>query len=297
MENDLRGKLRRSTICAGAVLALAVFSAGQSPTVNIKFEKIVVPGALSTTATGINNAGVIVGYDFDTRGVIHGFMMSNGVVSAIDNPKGTATLCEGINSAGQIVGEYTQPNGNNHGFLYENGVFTDVGIGAISGAFSINDNGVIVGGLLKCGLCQQLGFIFDGTTYTTLNVPGSTFTSATGINNQGTISITAANPSGKYSAYIYDGTSYTKIDAPGYADSYASGINNLGDVSITVDKTVGSRQVEYGGVLSGGQYLFFSYRNIQKELTRSAGINDHRQLVGDFETTTQISGYAAEMGR
>jgi len=279
------------------MLTLALISSAQLFAVNIKFKKIVIPGALSTTATGINDAGVIVGYDLDTSGVAHGFMLSNGIVTTIDDPEGTATLCEGINSSGQIVGEYTQPNGNNHGFLYENGVFTDVGLGVISGAFSINDSGIIVGGYLKCGICQQFGFIFDGTTYTTLNVPGSTLTGPTGINNQGMISITSANQGATYSAYIYDGTNYTKIDAPGYTDSYAGGINNLGDVSITVDKTQGTHQVEYGGVFSGGQYYFFSYRNRENELTRSAGINDHRQVVGDFETDTQISGYAAEMHR
>jgi probable HAF family extracellular repeat protein len=295
MESNVIQKIRRVTICAA--LAFTVFTALQSPAAVVKFKKIVVPGALSTTATGINDAGVIVGYYYDVSGVVHGFMLSEGTAMTIDNPKGTATFCEGVNSNDQIVGEYTQPNGNNHGFLYDHGTFTDVGTGTISGVFSINDSGVMVGGFLKCGLCQQLGFVFDGTTYTTLDVPGSSFTSATGVNNQGTIAITAANSNATYSAYTYDGTSYTRINPPGYSNSYAGGINNLGDVSITVDKTEGNQEVEYGGVLSGGEFFFFSYENHQKELTRSAGINDHRQVVGDFETTKQISGYAAEMVR
>ncbi len=283
-----------ATQLCGVMVALSCLAAAQTPTFNIKFRNIVLPGELATVATGINNSGVVVGWYSDSSGVFHGFEISDGVVTTIDNPKGIATLCEGVNSSGQIVGEYTLPNGNNHGFLYDKGTFTDIGVGAISGASGINDRGEIVGGYLKCGLCAQLGFVFDGSTYTTLSVPGSTFTSATGINNSGTISITAANANAIYSAYIFDGTNYTKIDAPGYTDSYASGINNLGEVSITVDKTHGSSEVEYGGVLSKGQYYFFSYDNRKHELTRIGGINDHRQVVGDYETETEISGYAAQ---
>ena len=277
---------------SSAILGLAILSAAQSPSVNIKFKNIVIPGAIATVATGINNSGVVVGWYSDSSGVFHGFSIASGTVTTIDDPKGTATLCNGINSSGQIVGEYTQPDGNNHGFLYDNGTFTDVGIGVISGASDINDKGEIVGGYLKCGLCAQLGFVFDGTTYTTLNVPGSTFTAATGVNNAGKISITAANENAIYSGYVYDGTNYTKIDAPGYTDTYASGINNLGDVSITVDKS--GEEVEYGGVLSQGKYYFFSYDNGKNELTSAHGINDHRQVVGDYETETEISGYAAQ---
>jgi probable HAF family extracellular repeat protein len=277
-----------------AVIMLASFAAAaETQPAAIKFEQIDITGALFTTATGINNSDDVVGYYVDASGITHGFMLSGNTVTTIDDPNGTATFCESINSSGAIVGEYTQANGNNHGFLYQNGAFTDIGIGVISGAFGINDQGIITGGFLKCGLCEQLGFIFDGTNYTTVNPKGATFVSVTAINNRNTMVVIVADANANYHSYIYDGTTYTKIDAPGFTDTFAFSINNLGDVSMTVQKAEGSKQISYGAVLHQGQYIFFSYQNRQYELTRSYGINDRLQWVGGFETEKAIGAFAA----
>lgn len=258
-------------------------AAADTTAATFHFEEIIVPGSLFTTATGINNSGAIVGYYVDTRGITHGFLLSGSTVTTIDDPNGTATLCKGINSSGAIVGEYTQSNGNNHGFLYQDGTFTDIGIGVISGVSAINDQGVMAGGYLDCSLCAQLGFVYENATYSTLSVQGESFTSTSGINNAGVISVTAGNTSGIYHAYIYSHGNYTKIDARGYADSYATGINNAGDVSMTVFKYQGQKQLQQGAVLHAGHYYFYSYQNNPAILTTGAAINDRREIVGSFE--------------
>jgi len=279
---------------AGAVLAAVTIAvAAQAPSLTIKFKNVAVPGALFTTATGINNSGMLVGYYVDSGGVTHGFMRSGKTVTTIDDPKGIATYCEGINSIGAIVGEYTQSNENNHGFLYQNGVFTDIGMGVISGADGINDQGVIVGAYLECGVCIQLGFIYDGGTYTTLSPTGADYTAAIGINNGGKIAVTVDDASGIFHAYIYNGKKYTNIDAPGYTDSYATAVNNLGDVSMIVDKVEGDNETVDGAILHQGQYIIFNYQNRPNILTRSYGINDHRESVGGFETRQAIGGFVA----
>ena len=269
---------------AGVVLVLAALAgAADLSKVTFHFKNIAIPGALFTTAAGVNNAGTIVGNYVDASGITHGFMLSGTSVTTIDDPNGIATYCEGINSSGAIVGEYTRSNDDNHGFLFQNGVFTDIGMGVISGATAINDLGIIVGGFLDCSVCSQHGFSFDGTTYTTLTVPGETYTGPTGINNKGVVAITGGDTSAVYHAYTYDGTTYTKIDPPGYADSYATGINNLGDVSLTVIKFQGQEESKQGAVLHAGKYFFYNYQNQKATLTSGAGINDHREIVGGYE--------------
>jgi probable HAF family extracellular repeat protein len=93
------------------------------------YTDIVDPSALpsSTVATGINNAGQIVGYYYG-NGLdpgAHGFLYSGGTYTELNDPLAVSgTFAEGINALGQIVGYYVDVNGNTHGFLYSNGQYT-----------------------------------------------------------------------------------------------------------------------------------------------------------------------------
>jgi len=72
--------------------------------VNGIFSRIDVPGAFSTQANGINDAGQIVGDFPDSNGGTHGLLEVNGIFSTIDVPGASVTSARGINNAGQIVG-------------------------------------------------------------------------------------------------------------------------------------------------------------------------------------------------
>ena len=61
---------------------------------------------MQTGATGINDAGQIVGSYYDTSHNIHGFLKSGGSFTRIDVPGATYTYSSGINNAGHIVGNY-----------------------------------------------------------------------------------------------------------------------------------------------------------------------------------------------
>jgi probable HAF family extracellular repeat protein len=64
-------------------------------------------GVNGTGATGINNAGEIVGYYLDSNNVQHGYLYSNGTSVTLDNPLGVhGTMATGINEWGQIVVYY-----------------------------------------------------------------------------------------------------------------------------------------------------------------------------------------------
>jgi len=117
-----------------------------------------VPGASTTTPSGINDGGQVVGSTFSTDSLIpqpgqHGFLRdSDGNFFTIDVPGARGTGAGGINNAGQIVGGYVDSTGG-HGFLDIGGSFTTVDApGAVSTtATDINDAGQIV------------GFFFDNT--------------------------------------------------------------------------------------------------------------------------------------
>src|SRR5262249_59538781 len=79
-----------------------------------------------TQAFGINDAGQIVGDYADASGA-HGFLLSGGVFTTIDEPlaNGNSTSAKAINNLGQIVGAYNDATGF-HGFLLNGNIFPTI---------------------------------------------------------------------------------------------------------------------------------------------------------------------------
>src|SRR4051812_4413319 len=85
---------------------IAPMAAGSSANAaNFSFTQIDPPGAFSTGANGINDAGQIVGGFNDSTGT-HGFLYTGGSLTQIDVPGASFTTVFGINDAGQIVGQF-----------------------------------------------------------------------------------------------------------------------------------------------------------------------------------------------
>ena len=74
-----------------------------------------VPGARNTYASGINNAGQIVGH-FSGASGSHSFLKDGSTFMTVDVPGANFTEAYGINDAGQIVGTFQDISGE-HGFL------------------------------------------------------------------------------------------------------------------------------------------------------------------------------------
>jgi hypothetical protein len=85
---------------------------------NGQFVSVVVPGALSTQADGINDCGIIVGVWGDGS-TAHGFYGRPGNLHSFDLPGAAATFSQGINNEGRIVGRYATPDGVTHVFVSE----------------------------------------------------------------------------------------------------------------------------------------------------------------------------------
>jgi probable HAF family extracellular repeat protein len=111
------------------------------------FTTLEYPGAVSTGANSINNAGTIVGvYDINLTGP-HSFLYQNGVYTNIDFPGADITVAGSINNSGVVAGYYEDSMGAIHGFLYLNGKFETVNVpGALNtNLFGLSDQGVIDG--------------------------------------------------------------------------------------------------------------------------------------------------------
>jgi probable HAF family extracellular repeat protein len=81
-----------------------------------KATPIKIPGAVSSAATGINNAGDIVGYATNAAGVTSGWLRQGGQLTTLQYPGASNTKALGVNEGDEIVGTYTDSSGAQHGF-------------------------------------------------------------------------------------------------------------------------------------------------------------------------------------
>jgi uncharacterized membrane protein len=105
-------------------------------------------GVPNTFPYGINSRGDIVGVSLDNGPPIHGFLLSNGVFTAIAPPVAFSTSAQGINDQGDIVGWSNYPDSASlHGFLLSKGVYTDFVVPGAQDTYAngINSQGDIVG--------------------------------------------------------------------------------------------------------------------------------------------------------
>jgi uncharacterized membrane protein len=144
------------------------------------------PGSMphTTQALGINSGGQIVGLYVDPCFCrIHGFLLSGGVFTIIDDPGFFSSGAQGINDSGQIVGYGQQVwgGGSAHGYLLSSGVFTTLDDPQVpqpeSGVTGTIPNGIgklgDVVGYYGATSGQLDGFLLSGGVYTTVDAPNS----------------------------------------------------------------------------------------------------------------------------
>jgi uncharacterized membrane protein len=112
-------------------LAAASLERGESNSKReFQFTTIDVPGALSTSAGGINARGEIVGSYVDGNGRSHGYLLRDGQFTTIDFPGSAFTEAGGVGPEGDVVGDYRfagEPTVNLHGYMRtKDGAFVPV---------------------------------------------------------------------------------------------------------------------------------------------------------------------------
>jgi hypothetical protein len=124
-------------------------------------------------------------------------------------------------------------------------------------------------------ICGSHGFIYDGTTHTTIDVPGGYNTYVIAINDFGTVAGRYSDASGRH-GFIYDGTTYTTLDVPG-GDYYTDviDINNAGTVVGPYSATG-----DQGFIYDGTTYTIIDVPGASD--IRVRGINDAGTAVGYY---------------
>lgn len=150
------------------------------------------------TATGINNAGEIVGYGISNEG----FLDSNGSITYFKAPGATVTDFDAISNSGEVAGVYFNSSGQ-HPFVYNStsGAFESITVPCGTTTLQVNVSGInskgdVVGDCVGSG--HQTGYEYDYLTgqFTAITAPGNQTTFVTGINDRGQIvGVAAPEPS------------------------------------------------------------------------------------------------------
>jgi probable HAF family extracellular repeat protein len=241
------------------------------------------PNAGLTVATGVNNAGDVVGI-FGSSTSNGGFVLSSGVYTAITFP-GAFAFPDGINNRGQIVGAlFHNLSSLDSGFLLQDGVFTTFAFpGSSSGSFAtgINDAGEIVGTYFDSeGLHQS--FVYSDGEFRTISFPGAAQTGISGINDRGDMVgfyFLAENPYVQHNFIARQGR-FEEIVVPGCVTNGSAilGINKFGNiVGYCGDEKT---RTTHGFVRSRGRFVFFDFPGAVQ--TEAFGINDAGQIVGYY---------------
>ena len=121
----------------------------------------------ASSATGIDQAGDVVGWSSVSGGGLAAVLWSKGSITTLATVPGLQnSIADGINDDGQIVGSASTAGGQQHAVLWENGTAIDLNSllpsnsgWVLTGAWSINDSGQVVGVGTHNGV--QTSFLID----------------------------------------------------------------------------------------------------------------------------------------
>jgi len=183
-----------------------------------------VPGATYTDAYGVSGNGYVVG-----NSGTGAFLYNGSNYTALSTPGVTLSRVNGTDGS-TVVGN----SSNSAAFVYNISTNAYSYLSGPSGAIWSGANGIsgsnVVGNWYPSSYKYQ-GFLYNGSTYTTLSVPGATGTYAEGISGNEIAGYYNNNTTG-YNGFLYNistGT-YTTFNVPGSTYTYLYGINANGDL-------------------------------------------------------------------
>jgi probable HAF family extracellular repeat protein len=126
-------------------------------------------GGPSSSASAINERGVVVGRADLADGTTHAFSYRNGRLRDLGTLGGPNSSAANINNKGQIVGTAQQPDGVERAFIYSDRVMKALPTpeGASASARSINRDGFAIGSYRLDG--QYHAFLYDGVAVHRVN--------------------------------------------------------------------------------------------------------------------------------
>jgi hypothetical protein len=274
-----------------AVTFLLITSTGHAsfrqPAPKFNFVSLDYPGAIATTASGINSttSPAIVGDYTDTNGVMHGYVRtSNGTFTSYDYPGSTGTSFWGINNKGAVAGYWIDTSGNVHGLFFNGKTFTDIDYptSIFTTAYGINNSGQVVGTWVNSDGSFQSGYSLVNNVYTNVVYPASTSTLASGVNSTGNIVGEWFDTNGLAHGFELTtaiGGTYTAVNAPNAAQTTLDKINDAMQAS---GLTYNSAGTVFGlaANLVTNQFVSFQYPKGNTTVVR--GLNNTPEYVGHY---------------
>jgi len=274
----------------GQALLLAANTQAGPPNSNYQFNTITLPDNIQLLAGPTDNDS-LTGYYLDDLGFAHGFLWSKGILNELDAPGWADTIPSGINNAGVVIGNYDDTV-TTYGFLYHIAdqswtQLPDIPGEPINSANSISANGMAVGAAYEgdfSNLHAEVGWIWDGASYSFFTLPGEDSFFPAAINSMGQVvgyyPNDPQNPFGGWHGFLKNGATITTIDAPvpGTTGTFPVGINNKGDIVGTYYGVYNGTFENHGFILHNGAFVTVDCP--AASLTQVWGINDQGQLSG-----------------
>ncbi len=229
-----------------------------------------LPASTQQYASGINNAGTVVGSANGTA-----VQWQNGAPGAIGQGDGNAMA---INGSGQVAGMQ-----NGQAFRTVGGQVEYLGTlagGNWASAYGINATGEVAGyGETAAG--DMIGFVSSNGQLQQIGTLGGNSSYATALNDAKQVVGHSTRANGYLEAFLYYNGSMTGLGTLGGVASYAYGINQAGNV-------VGSSWVTGDATMAAFVYANGQMRNLNDlvapnsgwQLLAAYGINDSGQIVG-----------------
>ena len=216
-------------------------------------------GGVFSSAQGINDNGLVVGYftsdsndDNNPQGssgsemgyiyggdvpltpnLTHGFSSNGRTFTDLGIFGNGTSYANAVNNGGKIVGQYFPNNGGYQAFVYSQGTITDLGTmgGSETNARDINDSSQIVGYFQTKYDLAVHAFLYSDGNLVDLGTLGGDYSSANSINNSGQIVGTSSTADFNNHAFLYSDGNMVDIGTlgGGYSSS-AKSINNSGQI-------------------------------------------------------------------
>jgi hypothetical protein len=220
------------------------------------FQTVDYPGAVYTYLFAVNNRGVAVGlYGDGTAEYAIMYSVLGGTWRVFpDIPGYPENEGYGINDAGDAVGNaYSADFSTSVAWIWHAGTsayffFTVPGAAPYSTSPSgINDKGQVAG-YFNNSSGVEYGFLKQGRTHATFELPGASATGPNGINNNGMIVGQWRDEAGAAQGFVLtSGGLFTTVDYPGPSLTAVEGINDHGDISgVYVEEPSGARKAYVG---------------------------------------------------
>lgn len=271
-------------------LTLCIISGAAAPGLRYTFVIIQYPGATYSIASGINDAGVIVGdYYPGANGLVQsGFELRNGIYRTIGSVDGVLqTSHSSINDTRDIVGAFVSQSNQYLGYKAHAGKVTFINYGTYDSYLShITDAGDILGEYSPGNNNAPTSIFLDHAgQFTAIDHPGDLNGSfASGLNAAGQIAGYYGPGDGSYHGFVRSASgSFSNIDFPGANSTFPSSINIAGKIVGSYCQGAAdcsnSQRVTHGFLLSHGVYTRFDFPGFSYS-GGAAGINDKGAIIG-----------------